>query len=279
VLQTIGGTTAATRLKIDYGSDTATRQIDVGSGTIAFNAAIQFSPNTTLVKSGSGSLDLTAGGGVHLFTGTLSMASGTTNLISALPLAGVVTGSGGVVRLNPNNAANYALGSLSNSGTAVVVNDVGIADQSALNSGGTVSFSTTMEDTVGQMQFNSEVTLGGGVFVDVGKLYPDAKVVDPQRFPLFDFNLPVTGSFDTVSGRYAGETLAFNKDSGNPNLWVSQTAMNGQFMTFNQMSGELLVVPEPSTIAFAGVGCGLAGWQAFKQRRLRQRKRWESLDV
>jgi len=281
LLQTIGGTTSASRLKIDYGSGTATRLIDVSSGTIAFNAVIQSSPNTTLVKQGSGSLDLTAGGSVQALTGTLSLAAGKTNLIAAFGSAVVETVNGAVVNLNPSNASNYSIGSLSNSGTAVVVNDVLVNSPSVLNSDGTVAFRTLANDSVSLMTFTKPVTLGGSLFVDVTKTYPDATIDAPQLFKLFDYSEGANGSFATVTANYDGTTLSFSQgvDSVNPELWVSGTAADGQYMTFNQLSGDLVVVPEPSTIAFAGVGCVLAGWQAFKQRRLRQRERWASLEV
>lgn len=281
LLQTIGGTTSGSRLKIDYGSGTATRLIDVGSGTIAFNAVIQSSPNTTLVKQGSGSLDLTAGGSVQAFTGTLSMAAGTTNLIAALGSAVVETVNGAVVNLNPSNASNYSIGSLSNSGSANVVNDVLVNGPSVLNSDGTVAFKTLTNDSVSLMTFTKPVTLGGGLFVDVVKTYPNATLTDPQPFKLFDYSEGAIGSFATVTANYDGTTLAFNQgvDPDNPDLWVSGTAPDGRYMTFNQLSGDLVVVPEPSTIAFAGIGCSLAGWQVFKQRRLRQRQRWVGLEI
>lgn len=281
LLQTIGGTTTASRLRIDYGSGTATRLIDVGSGTIAFNAVIQSSPNTTLVKQGSGVLDLSAGGGAQAFTGTLSLAQGTTNLIAALGSAVVETGSGSTVNLNPNNASNYSIGTLINSGTAVVVNDVLVNNASVLNSGGTVAFKTLANDSVSLMTFTKPATLGGSLFVDVVNTYPNATVNDPQPFKLFTFSEGSNGSFATVKANYDGTTLTFsqNVDPDNPDLWISGTAPDGRYMTFNQMSGDLVVVPEPSTVAFAGIGCALAGWQLFKQRRMRQRARWSRLEA
>ena len=56
-----------------------------------------------------------------------------------------------------------------------------------------------------------------------------------------------------------------------PDLWVSQGATNGQWLTFNQTTGDLVVVPEPSTFVFAGIGASMAGWHLMKQRRTNRR--------
>lgn len=279
-LQTIGGTATGSRVRIDYGSETAARVIDVGTGTIAFNAVIQSSPNTTLVKQGSGVLDLTSRAGTQSFTGTLALTQGITNLVAALSGATVATGSHAQVTLNPGSSTDYAIGTLSNSGTAVVVGDVTVNNSSSLHAGGMVVFNTRADDTVANVTFSSPVTLGGGLFVDVANTYPNATIEAPQKFTLFSYT-GVAGSFDTVTSRYDGTTLTFsqNVDADNPDLWVSGTAPDGRYMTFNQMSGDLVVVPEPSTVAFAGIGCALAGWQLFKQRRMRQRARWSRLEA
>jgi hypothetical protein len=70
----------------------------------------------------------------------------------------------------------------------------------------------------------------------------------------------------TATGEYAG--LTFTNASG---VWTSTTTANNQYLEFTQSTGNLVVVPEPSTIAMtlAGLACG--GWQvARRRRRLRQ---------
>jgi hypothetical protein len=278
--QTIGGTTSTTRLRVDYGSGTATRLIDVGSGTIAFNAVIQSSPNTTLVKQGSGVLDFTAGGSTQAFTGTLSLAAGQTNLIAALGSAVIETASSATVDLNPSNASNYTIGVLNNSGTVGVVNEVLVNGPSMLNSGGAVEFMTLANDSVGLMTFQSTVSLGGALFVDVTKTYPDATLDAPQLFDLFTFSgaPATTGDFASVTAAYDGQTLSFAQDPLDSSVWVSTMATDGRYMVFSQSTGDLVVVPEPSTLVFAGIGAAMAGWRLVKQRRARQRARWAAGD-
>lgn len=283
LLQTIGGTSSASRVRIDYGTGTSTRLIDVGSGTIALNAQIQSSANTTLVKQGSGLLDITSTAGAQAFTGTLSVAEGVTNLAAAMSSATVTTSTGASVRLNPNQGSNYSIGALVNSGTAIVLNDVVVNSQSTLNGDGTVVFKTRSDDTVAEMTFSAPVTLGGALFVDVTKAYPNATLEAPQSFNLFTFSGdPATsGNFGSVTTKYIGETLTFsqNVDPDFPDLWVSNAASDGRYMTFSQLSGDLVVVPEPSTMVFAGIGSTLAGWRLVKRRRNRQRSLWVRLDA
>lgn len=81
-----------------------------------------------------------------------------------------------------------------------------------------------------------------------------------------------TGDFTNVvlvgaAAPYAG--LTFNKE-GSEWKTASFTGQNGeeQWLVFQQNTGNLVVVPEPSTIVFAGVGVAMAGWSAWKKRRL-----------
>ncbi|RLS47829.1 MAG: PEP-CTERM sorting domain-containing protein, partial [Planctomycetota bacterium] len=41
-----------------------------------------------------------------------------------------------------------------------------------------------------------------------------------------------------------------------------------QYLVFQAQSGNLVVVPEPSTIVFAGLGVAMSGWTMWKKRRL-----------
>jgi len=50
--------------------------------------------------------------------------------------------------------------------------------------------------------------------------------------------------------------------------WSSGDIGSGKFFQYQNATGELVVVPEPSTLVFAGVGVAMAGWSAWKKRRL-----------
>jgi len=50
--------------------------------------------------------------------------------------------------------------------------------------------------------------------------------------------------------------------------WQSPTAPDGTFLVFQAATGNLVVVPEPSTMVFAGLGVAMSGWTMWKKRRL-----------
>lgn len=279
-LQTIGGTANTGRLNINYGTASGTRLIDVGTGTIALNAIIASSAGTTIEKRGAGTLNFgVAEGNSQAFTGTLALTQGTTNLIAGLP-GSVAASNGTVLNLNSTQVSNFQVGSLTNSGTTVVIGNTTFSGASTLASGGTVKFSTLPNDDVSRLTFLSTVDLGGALFVDVTKTYPDANFDAPQLFDLFTFSGdPATnGNFSSVTAAYDGQTLSFAQDPLDSNIWISTTAQDGRYMVFSQTSGDLVVVPEPSTVVFAGIGGALAGWHLMKQRRARQRARWAAVD-
>ena len=62
--------------------------------------------------------------------------------------------------------------------------------------------------------------------------------------------------------------LTFTNAGG---VWTSTTTANNQYLEFTQSTGNLVVVPEPSTIAMALAGLACGGWQVARRgRRLRQ---------
>jgi len=53
----------------------------------------------------------------------------------------------------------------------------------------------------------------------------------------------------------------------------SQTVNSASFATGTVTNGqvvELVIVPEPDTIIFAGIGIGMAAWSIWKRRRIAQ---------
>ena len=89
---------------------------------------------------------------------------------------------------------------------------------------------------------------------------------------LFQGVVTGTTSFSSVlldnvdpSSPYAG--LTFHA-AANGDFWTDASAVNGQQLVFYRNAGELVVVPEPSTIVFAGIGVAMCGWTMWKRRRL-----------
>jgi hypothetical protein len=54
--------------------------------------------------------------------------------------------------------------------------------------------------------------------------------------------------------------------------WISTWTSDNQRLIFSQSSGTLTVVPEPSTIVFAGIGIAMFGWSTWTRRRAKARR-------
>ncbi|MEI8370270.1 MAG: hypothetical protein WCJ31_17710 [Planctomycetia bacterium] len=67
---------------------------------------------------------------------------------------------------------------------------------------------------------------------------------------------------DTVNSPYGGTFTKFGQE------FIGPTASDGTYMVFQAATGNLVVVPEPSTMVFAGLGVAMSGWTMWKKRRL-----------
>jgi hypothetical protein len=70
-----------------------------------------------------------------------------------------------------------------------------------------------------------------------------------------------------ATGDYANLNGNWTLDNG---VWVSPTIQNDdgtQYFAFDSKTGELVVVPEPSTMVFAGLGMAISGWHWLSKRR------------
>jgi hypothetical protein len=110
-----------------------------------------------------------------------------------------------------------------------------------------------------------------------GALNIDWSQVGSTTFSSFtSFNLfegsSYAGNFSQVSLAGAAspyDTLTFTQ---NGSEWSTQPFVGAggesQWLVFQAQSGNLVVVPEPSTIVFAGLGVAMSGWTMWKKRRL-----------
>ena len=92
-------------------------------------------------------------------------------------------------------------------------------------------------------------------------------------FNLFSHSGSAAGALEHVtargSGNYAG--LSFTSDgSGN---WYSNDTASHQYLKFSLSTGNLVVVPEPSTWAMAIVGLIIAGWRGRRRTKEKKEKR------
>jgi len=71
----------------------------------------------------------------------------------------------------------------------------------------------------------------------------------------------------TLAAPYAGLTFNQVGSEWKTDPFVGRGGQS-QWLVFQSQSGNLVVVPEPSTIVFAGLGVAMSGWTMWKKRRL-----------
>ena len=77
-----------------------------------------------------------------------------------------------------------------------------------------------------------------------------------------NFSIALLDNVD-ASSPYAG--LSFSRYGTE---WLTPKGTDGTYLVFQAQSGNLVVVPEPSTMVFAGLGVAMSGWTMWKKRRL-----------
>ena len=247
-LNNVSGTSGLTLACSDAGNLTVSNVIS-GTAALTINSTgsgkVIFSGNNT----STGPTTVTAG--AFQLDGSLSSSS-VLSVASAGILGGSGTASGAATisggTLSPGSASPgvLSLGSLTLTGSSTAVIDLlaagtrgsdydglTVLDAGGLTYGGTMSF-----------------TFGGSA------------LPDNTTFNVFSFTGAPSGSFGQVSstGFYAG-TWNDNLDG------TYSLASGGQTLTFSQATGNVLVVPEPTTIALAGIGVAFAA--AVARRRAR----------
>ena len=215
--------------------------------------------------SSSGVGKLQVAGAVN-FTNNITTATATDVVLQtgASANAGLLNLNGGKLTITNGDLSGYGDGA-----TFMNVQANGVE----LNNGSTTMFlkdAGSYDQITSQDQFGNPGTLSYG-----GNLNLDLSVLDPAGFanftilPLFNFGSE-SGDFNSVQFTNAIGTIYDGLTFSGPvgGVWTTGQASNGQSFYFNSTTGQLVVVPEPSTIVFAGVGLGMAGWSAWKKRRL-----------
>jgi hypothetical protein len=105
------------------------------------------------------------------------------------------------------------------------------------------------------------LTYGGSL-----NLVMTGSYANQTTFDLFNSFSSNTGDFFAVglnaTGEYAG--LTFTGDGG---VWTSTATARGQRLVFSTGTGDLVVVPEPSTYAMAFAGLAYGGYMIFRRRK------------
>jgi len=226
-----------------------------GSGNILLANSIRSGPAVTVNVVGTGTVSLASVAPSIAFAGTLAT---TESGILEIGTDGVIINGGYV-----NNGSLFV-----NGGFAM--------NQMTLNSSGTVSFAVPADpNLVNTIQYGDGSSYGGTLSVNLSGTYANTgtspTLANPISFQLFvNTNELATGGFTAVRGSYAETNLTFT-EIGTTGYWYSNAivggAQDGQYVTFAENTGLLMIVPEPSAVVIAGVGVALAGWRMARRRK------------
>jgi autotransporter-associated beta strand protein len=259
----IGNKDLSTIFRTDgnYGTVTTITLNTVDGKDLSYSGAITGA--RSLVKTGNGTQTFT---GALSYTGTTNVSAGT------LVMNGSYTGNGSI------SVASGA--TLSGNGTIVGATTIA-GSLSPGNSPGLLTFngSLALEDTtITTMEINGTsrgstfdavdvvgapgaLTYNGTMNLVIGTTFSAGN----YTFDLFDF-VSHSNSFDFVSltGNYTGAL------TNNAGIWTTTTNSGAESWTFTQSTGvlNLVVVPEPSTLALAMFGVAGIGYVA--RRRLKR---------
>ena len=242
-------------------------RIDTNGQTVTLASALA-SSSGSLTKNGVGTLILTATSG---FTGATAVDGGRLlvngqlgNTAVAVNASGMLGGSGTILGdVTINSSGTLSPG---NSPGVLTVGSLSLSDGSTTLMEITGTAAGLYDQIVGTG--TGSLTYGGNLDLVMSGSYADG-----TTFHLFsNFSSPSIGDFAAVgldaTGEYAGLTFSDSDHVGG--IWTSSWTTNHQRLVFSTGTGDLVVVPEPSTYAMALAGLACGGWQMWRRRRLRQ---------
>ena len=263
------------------------------SSTDVLINTLQNSAGTSSVLNVSGGNMLVVGGGPDANTDfvvtsgvlTTNDAAQGANYDSSMSSLSVSGGTYNNTLVNgPSGSTNWTDVSLTSSGTIDLMDAGGVmVTNGYAQTGGTLNqyvgwdagqglFSSVVQatDIVGEP--TGPITLGGAMNIDFGAAGDHVFQVG-NTWSLFQG----VNAGGAAASNFSALTLA-NVDVNSPYAGLSFTQYGTEFFTpkgtdgtwlvFQAQSGNLVVVPEPSTIVFAGLGVAMSGWTMWKKRRL-----------
>ncbi|NCY02247.1 MAG: PEP-CTERM sorting domain-containing protein, partial [Planctomycetia bacterium] len=254
---------------VQLGANTLTLRPDAGNGVAVRSEASLVAPIViTGTMTGSGNVVIDGPSAVYL-DGVNQSTGSTTVLAGTLGGDGVITGA-----VIVEAGAMLAPGSDADATGSLEVGSLFLADGATPSDRATALMQINGTDAglYDQVVSAGNVTYGGNL------------VVDFQRggFAAFDVWQLFTAAdhlanFSTVSARGFYGDLSFSKvddgewratggslgDGESLSFYVNDLhAFNGRFT-----AGQLVLVPEPSTLVIAGIGLAVIGWRRCSQRR------------
>jgi hypothetical protein len=237
---------------------TGGQTLDTGSNGVGVTVFNQFVGGQRLDVIGSGRAVFNA-------TNTnpqMTVASGAT-ISGTGRLNSIDIRSGGTLTPGGTAATSYGtmtLGSVNTSNGSFIVSG-GTASTIAMGISGT-SRGTTYDSLLVNGTGNQ---YGGGLLAltfDNSTKYGVGTTFDLFQFPAGSPSGNL-GAIQVKGGLYDGLTFS----GPTAGVWVSSANADGQYLTFSQLTGDLVVVPEPSTLVFAGIGAAVSGWTIWRRRR------------
>jgi autotransporter-associated beta strand protein len=222
--------TGANDLNLGTGAVTMNnnRTVTVTANTLTVGGAIgQSGGNRTLTKAGAGTLVL---GGDNTYLGTTTVSVGT------LLINGDSSAATGATTVNGNLNPGASPGVLSFSSSLAL----------GANSTTTMEINgTTRGDDYDGVNVGTTLSLGGALVFEFGNLSAFAANTE---FDLFSFDTTSTGDFTSVSstGFYAGTWIKTG------DIW--SLTDEGQTLNFSEVTGNLVVIPEPRAALLGGLG-------------------------
>jgi len=130
---------------------------------------------------------------------------------------------------------------------------------------------STVASTDGAGHNTGPLTLGGILNIDMAGLGTNATPVG-TTWNLFQG----TNAGGAAASNFASVVLSNDQGSAYNGLtftqygseWYTAPGSDGTWLVFQAQTGNLVVVPEPSTMVFAGLGVAMSGWTMWKKRRL-----------
>ena len=246
-----------------------TRNVTVEAGTFTVGGAIangSYAQYRTinLNKAGAGRMVLD---GNSTFSGTTTVSAGTLSVNGGLQSSAVAVQSGAT--LGGTGALTGSVSILSG-GTFAPGNSPGLLTVGTLSLAGTTLMEIEGVSPRGGVggydatDVTGALTYGGSMLIDFAAGITGA-MPDNTTFNLFDFTSS-SGTFTGITTAnngsfYAGLTFT---DAGSGDKWTA--TKDSQTLEFTHSTGNLEIVPEPASIALAGIGIAAAAW-AFRRRR------------
>jgi fibronectin-binding autotransporter adhesin len=235
---------------INFGGGTRTFQVADGSAAVdaVLSGALS---NGGLTKTGAGTLALT---GTSTYAGATDVIAGTLLINGDLSATAVTVGSGASV-----GGSGYVDGSIivQSGGVLSPGNSPGLLTTGALilDPGSTSLFEiagSTRGSGYDAVDALDSTSFGGGLQLQISSIF-----ADQTSFSLFALaSGSATGSFSSVSATGSYGTLTFTNAG---RLWTSgPTSVGGQTLEFNESTGTLVIVPEPTSLLLVATAIGAA---------------------